>query len=143
MRTVVCDASVVLKWYLPDEGLGAQAIGILERYLADEVDIIAPALLEYEIINALIMAARRGRIEDAAIHEALEGFSGLGISLLPVTDLYREICESCRKYGHTAYDASYLALAVARGADLITADQRFYNSVKISMPCVHWLGNAD
>jgi len=29
----------------------------------DEVDIIAPALLKYELINALVIAARRGRIE--------------------------------------------------------------------------------
>ena len=29
----------------------------------DEVDIISPALLKYELINALVIAARRGRIE--------------------------------------------------------------------------------
>jgi hypothetical protein len=47
---------VVLKWYLDDEEYGPKAMNLLTRYITDELDILAPSLLEYEVVNGLIIA---------------------------------------------------------------------------------------
>ena len=47
MKIAVVDASVVLKWYLPDEKYSHKALRLLDNYIADELDLLAPSLLEY------------------------------------------------------------------------------------------------
>jgi hypothetical protein len=55
---------VVLKWYLDDEEYGQKALSLLAKYVSEELDIIAPSLLEYEVINGLLIAQKRGRIKE-------------------------------------------------------------------------------
>jgi hypothetical protein len=45
----------------------------------NEVGLVAPALLEYEVINGLIIAQRRGRIPESTFIDAISAFQGLGI----------------------------------------------------------------
>jgi len=42
LKRTVIDASVVLKWYLADEKHGEKALGLLNRYISNELDILAP-----------------------------------------------------------------------------------------------------
>ena len=67
MKRAVLDASVILKWYLVDEDHGQPAIDLLERYLADDLEIIAPSLLEYEVINGLLVAQKHSRLPEEVI----------------------------------------------------------------------------
>ena len=48
----VVDASVVLKWFLPEPD-SAAADFLLEQFLNDEVELIAPDLILLETANAL------------------------------------------------------------------------------------------
>lgn len=142
MKRVVIDASVVLKWYLADEKYGQVAIGLLEEYLLNEVDILAPSLLEYEVINGLIIAQKRGRIKEKKILQAVEGFVNLEINLRNLHLFYPKVLHYCRIFHRSAYDASYLALADEEGISLITADEGLYNTVKKELKWVKWLGNV-
>ncbi|MFW6132130.1 MAG: type II toxin-antitoxin system VapC family toxin, partial [Candidatus Aminicenantaceae bacterium] len=83
MNQVVLDASVMLKWYLPDEKLSSDALELLDQYVSGEVEIVAPSLLEYEVVNGLVMAQKRGGIEEKKILEAVEGFINLDIQYKP------------------------------------------------------------
>lgn len=47
MKRIVIDASVVLKWYLADEGYSQKALSILDKYVSNEIDILAPSLIAY------------------------------------------------------------------------------------------------
>jgi len=134
---------VVLKWYLPAEAYGEIALTLLHRYIADDVGLIGPSLLEYEIVNGLVIARKRGRIEEEKILAAIEGFSDLGIPLLDLSTLYGTVVHYCNVYHCSAYDASYLALAEREGVMLITADERLYNVVKKDLGWVKWLGDSD
>jgi predicted nucleic acid-binding protein len=135
------DASVVLKWYLSDEDHGQLALDLLNRYLSDDFEIIAPSLLEYEVINGLVVAQRRGRLREEVTISAIEGFLDLGIKTLGVSSLYSRVLHFCRVYTRSAYDASYLALAEAEQTHLITADENLYNAVKKELRWVKWLGD--
>ncbi|MBI5969499.1 MAG: type II toxin-antitoxin system VapC family toxin [Deltaproteobacteria bacterium] len=141
MKRAVIDASVVLKWYLPDEKYGGKALALLTRYISEDLEIAAPSLLEFEVINALVIAQRRGRIREEKIIAAIEGFINLGISLTDLSDLYSKIIHYCKAYNRSAYDASYLAVADREAITLITADEGLYNSVKKDLSWVKWLGD--
>jgi predicted nucleic acid-binding protein len=43
-------------------------------------------------------------------------------------------------HGHPVYDCLYLALALERRCDLITADERFFRAMRVSLPCIRLLG---
>jgi predicted nucleic acid-binding protein len=113
----------------------------LNRYLSDDLEIIALSLLEYEIINGLMVAQKRGRLRDEIITSALEGFVNLGIKTVGVSGLYSRMVHFCRAYTRSAYNVSYLALAEAEKIPFITADEALYNAVKKDLGWVKWLGS--
>ena len=49
MKELVIDASVILKWYLPDEEFASKALNILHRHVSGEIALCAPTILPYEI----------------------------------------------------------------------------------------------
>ena len=111
MKQAVIDASVVLKWYLVDEEFGIKALRLLNDYVSNELDILAPSLLEYEVMNGLMIAQKRGRIKEEKILAAVEGFVNLGINLKSLSHLYPQVIHFCKTYNRSVYDASYMALA--------------------------------
>ena len=141
MKRAVIDASVVLKWYLVDEEYSGKAIGLLDKYLSNEIEILAPSLLEYELINGLIIAQKRGRVEEEKILEAVNGFISLEIRLKNLSLFYPKVLEYSRVYNRSVYDASYLALADEEGIILITADGELYDVLKKDLKWVRWLGD--
>jgi predicted nucleic acid-binding protein len=142
LRRVVLDASVVLKWYLVDEKDGQKALGLLFQYVSGQLEILAPSLLEYEVVNGLFIAQRRGRIKDEKLLTAIEGFIDLNIKLKNISHFYSKLIHYCKTYRCSAYDASYLSLAEVEGATLITSDEGLYNVVKKDLKWVKWLGDV-
>ena len=140
MKRIVIDASVVLKWYLVDEEYSEKALGLLDQYVSDELDILAPSLLEYEVINGLIIAKKRGRIQEDKILLAADGFISLELSLKDLSLYYPKVIHYCKVCNRSAYDASYLALADEEKIPLITADKGLFNAVKKDLKWVNWLG---
>ena len=143
MRSIVIDASVVLKWYLADEEYGQRALGILDKHLTGEVEIIAPSLLEYEVMNGLMIAKKRGRMKAEKIQMAMDGFVNLDLKLKNLSFFYSKIIELCEIHHLSAYDAAYLALASEQGIPFITADEELYKAVKKDLNWAVWLGDFD
>jgi predicted nucleic acid-binding protein len=139
MIAVAIDASVVLKWYLDDEEQGGAALLLLNRFASEEIDLVAPTLLEYEVINGLSIARKRGRLAEAALVEAIEAFHGLGIRLRSISSLTSRVLFYVKKYDRSVYDASYLAVAEDEKADLVTADRALCNAVSGQLPWVKGL----
>jgi len=52
MNTVVPDASVVVKWYAPEQD-HESARKLRDRYINGRIELTAPQLLPYEVVNAL------------------------------------------------------------------------------------------
>ena len=141
MKRLVIDASVVLKWYLTDEEYGEKALNLLTKYISNELDFLAPPLLEYEVVNGLIIAQKRGRIKEEKILLAIDGFMDLNIKLKDFSQLYPRALYYCKIYNRSVYDASYLAIAESEGIAVITDDKRLYNAVKKDLKWVKWLGD--
>lgn len=141
MKRAVLDASVILKWYLLDEEHGAQALTLLQQRTAGELEILAPSLLTYELMNGLVIAGRRARLDQGAISRSFRGFMMLGVQFYDLSLLADKVLQYALLYGRSVYDSSYLALADQEGIDLITADERLFNRVQKDLPWVRWIAN--
>jgi predicted nucleic acid-binding protein len=139
MKRAVVDASVILKWYLLDEVHGEQALALLQKCTARELEILAPSLLTYELMNGLMIAGRRARLDQNTISLSFSGFMSLGITFYDISFFANKILQYCRLYGRSVYDSSYLALAEQEGVELITADERLFSAVQKDLPWVRWI----
>ena len=120
MTQFVLDASALAPFFLADER-GELNEEILRRQRAGE-EIIAPALFPYEIINVLLNAMKRGRISEPQVLEELRELATWSITLDERVGHLGEIFDLAIKHDLTAYDASYLELAIDGGHALATGD---------------------
>ncbi len=124
MAAIVIDASVVVKWYIPEQ-FHEQARTLRERYLPGQIDLVAPSLLPYEVLNALRYS---GHFEADALAEASRSLSAYGIEWVLFAEL-GEVAGIARRLDITGYDAAYVALARERAATVYTADETLLEDV--------------
>lgn len=117
MTEVVLDASVVLKWFAPEERGTVEARHLRREYEAGRSSVSVPALLFLELLN--VAGRRWGWGEDALI-ELAEALDDLRFEL---GDPELHSVASWVARGLTAYDAVYVALAEERGLALVTDDE--------------------
>ena len=139
----VVDASVVLKWQLDDEEAVEQAVTLRDAWLVERrVDLVAPSLCFYEVLNGLLVAARRGRIGDEEAKTAADLLLGrLGLTFLDPP--YQEILSVAMRFGISAYDAAYVALGEVLDCDVWTGDRRLYRRLRGKAPRVRWIGDFE
>ncbi|MEM6743723.1 MAG: type II toxin-antitoxin system VapC family toxin [Pseudomonadota bacterium] len=116
---LVIDASVALSWLLDDEI--APAADAALRALSGRTGL-APAVWSFETRNALLTAQRRGRLDLEDVRSKLSAAESLPIELDrdPNFDAAMQLAVRWRL---SIYDASYLELALRRGALLATLDR--------------------
>jgi predicted nucleic acid-binding protein len=114
----VVDASVVVKWFIPERDHEA-ALRLRDDFLDGEVDLTAPALLPFEVVNALRYS---GHYEGDALAQAAESLGDYGLELRPFADC-GAVAAVTGELDISVYDASYLALAAAVAGRVLTADE--------------------
>jgi predicted nucleic acid-binding protein len=88
--------------------------------LLEDADLVAPELLDAEVLAVLRREVLSGRLAEARATEAVVDLRDWSVERLPHILLLEAAWEL---RGHvTAYDALYVAAARERGATLITAD---------------------
>src|SRR5882762_2198874 len=122
----VLDASVTLGWHLtrpnPNEALLAQE--------ALHGTMIHGALVPYlwypEVANALVIAERQGASTAQDSSGFLADLDSLPISFDPSLphSMQSKVLTLARTYQLTAYDATYLELALRKAAQLATFDRK-------------------
>ena len=118
---VVLDASVILKWLLPETG-SENALRFRDQHISGEERIIVPSLVFYEIANVL---RYRAKISDEELVSLFEIFNDLElIAIHPAFSDMTEVMLYARRKNVSVYDAVYVVLAKRLDCSLITADER-------------------
>ncbi len=136
MKKVVVDASVAVKWFVPEIHSEAAA-----RMLDLELALFAPDLVVPEFGSILWKKVRRGEVKREEAEEILTAFERLPIEIRPSSLLVAAACNLAIDLDHSVYDSLYLALAVAEECLLVTADAKFHAAI-LSSPLaahVHWV----
>src|ERR1700736_919050 len=119
----VADASVVLKWFVEEEGSN-RALSLRDGHLDGSQVLVAPDLLIHEVANAL---RHKPEITPEDSSSAIRDIYNLQIDLFsPTKDMSIRWLELAYKYGLTVYDACYLGLGDWLGIEVITADKSFH-----------------
>jgi len=132
------DASVVVRWLIPGEEHEEEAIKLRNDYAEGAVELNAPTLLVYEVLNALWKAVERSnvRTEDAlSIWKTFAKIEPESITLDP-EDLTRALKIVVTNH-ISLYDASYIATAIRTKSTLITAEQGLCDIAKKYVKTIH------
>jgi predicted nucleic acid-binding protein len=120
-RPVVVDASVAVA-ILRKEPEGAAAVSLISQWTRDGARMVVPSHFWLEVVNALV---GRHRWPGADILQSIHDLDRLRVETV---DLDRAsvvlVIDVCERHRLTAYDAAYLALAVALDGSLMTLDAR-------------------
>jgi predicted nucleic acid-binding protein len=123
----VVDASVLVKWFMEEEGRD-RALALRQLHTSRRSAIFISELTFLEILN-VIRYSPKSNEEDGA--EALHVLQNLRLQVRPIDfDLLRKANVIAWAYRITIYDALYVALAEQVGYPLITADDVMVKKMK-------------
>ena len=120
--SLVIDGSVALAWCL-----GAETSGHADFVLSllEKTGATVPSHWELEVVNGLMVAERHGQIGpgDADRISGLLGALPIEIEAPRRGDAVRVTHRVAQQHNLSAYDASYIELALRRGFQVVTMDQ--------------------
>jgi predicted nucleic acid-binding protein len=115
---IVLDASAALDFLLRDEA----NFDWIEGRLREDEPTAAPHLLDSEVAHVLRKHVLGGRLDEGRAAEALSDLDAFPLTRYPARPLLPRIWELRRNLG--GYDATYVALAEALDAPLLTTGRR-------------------
>lgn len=129
MSRFVVDASVAIKWFLPEPN-SADA----DRLLSGNFQLLAPDLLAPEVGNILWKRIMRSELTVQKAHVIMRGLESLPVTLRSAGDLAENAMTVACGLKRSFYDSLYLALALTADCKLVTADRKLFDAVKDAAP---------
>ncbi|MBL8907026.1 MAG: type II toxin-antitoxin system VapC family toxin [Rhizobiales bacterium] len=114
---IVVDASVVIGVLIADS-----ATSKIDKLIAAQDWLVAPELIDLEITNVLRRLERLRRVSEPDAASLLDHYLKLRILRFSVTGILGDIWKM--RQNLTAYDASYVALAISLELTLYTRDAK-------------------
>ena len=124
MSVFVVDASVVIKWFVPE--IHSEAA---RRWLDVSHDYIAPDSLFPEVGNVVWKKVRRKELEETEGRQLVMDLAQVAVETVATRSLLQDGLALALTAGITVYDAMYLTLAVRLETEVITGDERFADKI--------------
>ena len=124
MKSFVVDASVAIKWFIP-EIHHADAIRLVTR----KYSLLAPSLIFPEVANVLWKKVRSKEITGEESREIFSAFQRFDLQIFPSEDIIDEAWSIAFTCDRTIHDSIYLALAIGTESAFVTADHKFYRAL--------------
>jgi predicted nucleic acid-binding protein len=119
------DASVAVKWFLPEPGSEAAiTLRAAER-------LFAPELLFAEAANVLWKRTTGGLLSEEKARRILSILLDAPLDIIPLRPLMPDALKIACRAGVSVYDAIYIAAARAAEAPLVTADRQLHGRVSL------------
>jgi predicted nucleic acid-binding protein len=120
----VVDASLVIKWFVPE--IYSEAA---RRWLDTSHDYVAPDLLFSEAGNVLWKKVRRKELDENEARQLVVDLAQAAVETVATRSLLQDALALALTVGITVYDAMYLTLAVRLETEVITGDDRFVEKI--------------
>jgi len=127
MTAYVVDASVAIKWFVPEIYSDAAL-----RLCRAGNRLVAPDLMLIEAGSILWKKFRISEITQAQAGLILKTMKSLPLKIYPSGDILELALNVACALDRTVYDSLYLALAITLECQLVTADRRFQNAIEAS-----------
>jgi predicted nucleic acid-binding protein len=121
----VVDASVVVKWFVPEIHSDAS-----RRLLVLPHEYVAPDLLFAETANTIWKKIRRQELTAEEGHQLVADIGRIAVETVSCRALAEDAHALANATGRTVYDSMYVALAVRLNTRSITADDRLEAALK-------------
>jgi predicted nucleic acid-binding protein len=119
----ILDASVALKWVLPENNSG-KAIELQEAFEKGGHELLAPDTFPIEVAHALTRAERKGALRPGEAISRLSRVLATSPDIYPYLPLLPRAVELSSQFRIGVYDCLYVALAEREGCELVTADEK-------------------
>ena len=119
---LVADASVAVKWYVPEAGF--EEAGLVLAARADRIELCAPDIFVAETVNALMRKVRVGQSTAEQARAAADHLRRLAVPTLSTILLMDRALRLSLDLNHGFHDCLYLACAEHEDAVFVTADDR-------------------
>ncbi len=134
---VVVDASIVVKWLVPEVD-SDRAAQLLLEWVRNQVLIVAPVMILTEVSNALHKKVQNQIVNIGDVRRLLDQLSGL--LLVDYIPMHERAIKMASILGEQdAYDCHYLALAEHLDCEFWTADRAFYGAARERFPRVRYI----
>lgn len=123
---------MTLAWLFPRHDPTEAKLAELALDELDNEEFVVPALWYCEVANAILRGERMGMIAAAQAIAFLGQLDAADIAVDPDSPKNRQssVLAMARTYGLTAYDATYLELALRMGVSLATFDRQLAEAVR-------------
>jgi predicted nucleic acid-binding protein len=137
-ETLVVDCSVAAKWVLHEAG-HIRALDLLQEERAGKVALIAPDLLLAEFASLIAKRTRRKQISLDLAEHSFRLMQQSAPMLFATQPLLEAALKLALDHQLSLWDCVYLALAIAVGCPMITADRRLFRSGVSRHPAIRLL----
>lgn len=128
MERIVVDASIIVKWFIKEQNSDL-ALKIRDRFVDGQLELLAPDLLHYEILNALKYSKLFSQDNLASAAASLENY---GITQFPlIGDYAQEVVKLAEEYNLSIYDAAYIGLTNILDVCAYSADKKLVDKIRV------------
>jgi predicted nucleic acid-binding protein len=141
--SVVVDANIIAALVLPLP-YSSTVDKKVKDWKKSNVEMIAPSLIDYELVSILRKAVALGAISERDALAGLRILADFTIQkVAPAVSLHERALAWAEKLDQVvAYDGSYLAVAELHHAEFWTADKQLAKKAKAAgATWVHWIGD--
>ncbi len=125
---VVIDASVTIKWFVPDDEAeedADKAVQVFRAIQTSDLSPVQPVHWQAEVIAVL------SRIQQEDYKRNVQLLDILEFSILDNLEIYQLASKLSIELNHHLFDTLYHAVALNQQALLITADKKYFQKAKV------------
>ncbi|MEJ6481593.1 type II toxin-antitoxin system VapC family toxin [Nostoc punctiforme UO1] len=127
MSQYVLDASIAIKWFIPEVYSDAA-----RRLIASNHTFLVPDFFFPEVGNVLWKRVRRSEDTAENARQILADLNAIPVEVYLSQPLMPLALDIALQSDRAVYDSLYLALAITQQCQMVTADEKFYNALKTS-----------